>query len=71
MSVLASRVRSRSQAALGRLAELAGVAVRQIGRGLPGIAGPLLICWGLGLAWLPLGLIAAGTFLLLLDRRVS
>jgi hypothetical protein len=44
--------------------------VRQLGRGLPGIAGPLLVSAGMWMAWRPLGLIFAGAALWLLDRRV-
>jgi hypothetical protein len=54
-------------AAAGVLGRLVGVA----GRGLPGLAGAGLVCYGLWLAWAPLGFIAAGGFLLLLDRRVA
>jgi len=39
-------------------------------RGGPGIAGALLVAFGLWLAWAPLGFVAAGVFLLLVDRRV-
>lgn len=39
-------------------------------RSIPGVAGALLVSYGLYLAWLPLGFIAAGVFLLLIDRRV-
>ena len=53
-----------------RLPELAGTLVRRLGRGLPGLAGAVLVSVGFGLAWLPLGLIAAGGFLLLLDWRI-
>lgn len=36
----------------------------------PGVSGAVLVSVGLGLVWFPLGLVAAGGFLLLLDRRV-
>lgn len=51
----------------GWVAEKFGSAMRT----LPGVAGALLVSYGLYLAWLPLGFIAAGAFLLLIDRRVS
>lgn len=70
MTALVARLRPRWEAVLGQAADLAGVVVRQVGRGLPGMAGPLLICYGLALAWRPLGFIAGGIFLLLLDRRI-
>lgn len=53
-----------------RAAEWAGVLLRRLGRGLPGVLGPLLVCVGLGLAWLPLGVVAAGAVLWLVDLRL-
>jgi hypothetical protein len=50
----------------GYVAEKAGRLVRTV----PGAAGALLVSYGLYRAWLPLGFIAAGGFLLLIDRRV-
>lgn len=70
MTALGARLRPRLDSAAGGLAALTGAAVRQVGRGLPGVAGPLLICYGLWQAWTPLGFIVAGGFLLLVDRRV-
>ncbi|WP_433382782.1 hypothetical protein [Streptosporangium sp. CA-115845] len=55
-----------------KAAELAGDAVRRLGeacRWLPGLAGAACVCVGLALIYRPLGLLAAGAFLLLLDRR--
>lgn len=43
-----------------------GVAVRS----LPGALGVLLVAYGMGLAWRPLGFIALGAAFLLIDRRV-
>lgn len=40
-------------------------------RSAPGVTGALLVSFGGYLAWHPLGFIAAGGFLLLLDRRVQ
>ena len=51
-------------------AAAAGRVVGALGRGLPGVAGPLLISYGCWQAWAPLGYIVAGGFLVLLDRRV-
>lgn len=53
-----------------RAAEAAGGVLRRLARGLPGVVGALLVCAGLTLAWLPLGLMAAGGFLLLVDWRM-
>ena len=39
-------------------------------RVLPAVGGASLASVGFGLAWLPLGFIAAGAFLLLIDRRM-
>lgn len=68
--MLAARWRPRWDAAVTRAAGLVGTAVRQLGRGLPGIAGPLLVSAGLWMAWRPLGVVFAGAALWLLDRRV-
>ncbi|MER6834256.1 hypothetical protein ABT320_09690 [Streptomyces cellulosae] len=57
---------TRWQAAVGRAAGAAGHAAR-VG---PGLAGALLVAYGLWLAWAPLGFVAGGTFLLLADRRM-
>lgn len=48
-------------------AERAGRAVRS----LPGVLGAVLVCVGVGLVFLPAGIVAAGAFLLLVDRQVS
>lgn len=53
-----------------RAAWVAGAALRVVGRGVPGVAGPLLVAVGLGLAWLPLGVVAAGLILWLVDLRI-
>ena len=60
------RWRQRRQNAVGGAAAAAGFCVR-VG---PGVAGPLLVAYGLWLAWAPLGFIAGGGFLLLADRRM-
>lgn len=54
-------------AALTRAAVIAGLTVRNV----PEAAGALLIAYGLGLAWRPLGFIALGGFLLLSGRKLS
>lgn len=59
--------RPKWAAAAGWVAEALGHATRT----LPGVGGALLISYGLGLAWLPLGFVAAGVFLLALDRRIQ
>lgn len=51
--------------------EVAGVLLRQVGRGFPGVVGPLLVAVGLGLAWLPLGVVAAGVILWAVDLRLD
>lgn len=53
----------------GRLAETAGHLAGALIRWGPGVAGAALVCYGLGAAWEPLGWVAAGGFLLLLDRQ--
>lgn len=63
-------LRPRWDAVLGAVADVAGALVRNVGRGLPGVAGPVLVAYGLYEAWRPLGFITLGVFLLLLDRRV-
>ncbi|MFE2352216.1 hypothetical protein [Kitasatospora cineracea] len=55
----------RSRAA-GALAAAAGTAVRY----LPGTAGAVCASASAWMVWAPLGWLAAGTFLLLLDRRM-
>jgi hypothetical protein len=67
---LVARLRPRWDAALGTAADVTGALVRNVGRGLPGVAGPLLIAYGLYEVYRPLGAITLGVFLLLLDRRV-
>ncbi|WIM97692.1 hypothetical protein ACTOB_001240 [Actinoplanes oblitus] len=55
-------------------ARIAGAVAEHFGRALrtlPGLAGALLVSFGLYLAWVPLGVIALGAFLLLIDRRVT
>ncbi len=52
--------------ALGAAAHGAGATARVV----PGIAGPVLVSYGMWLAWAPLGFAAAGAFLLALDRRM-
>lgn len=72
-----ARLRERWQAARKKLRErslsAAGTAAAGAGfglRALPGVAGPLLVAYGLWLAWAPLGYMALGAFLLLADRRM-
>jgi hypothetical protein len=53
--------------------QVSGYAAERSGRLMrtaPGGVGALLVSYGLYRAWLPLGFIAAGAFLLLIDRRV-
>lgn len=42
----------------------------KVARLVPAVAGPLLIAYGLGLAWRPLGFMAMGVFLLWADRNI-
>ncbi|MCW6010326.1 hypothetical protein K1W54_38125 [Micromonospora sp. CPCC 205371] len=67
MRAIAARLRPRWDAALLRGAVLAGLTVRN----LPEAVGALLVSYGLGLAWNPLGYMAAGGFLLLMGRKLS
>lgn len=64
------RIRAAAGAAAGWAAVAAGRLVGGLARGLPGVAGPLLVAYGLWLAWVPLGFIAGGVLLLAVDRRV-
>ncbi|WP_432247703.1 hypothetical protein ACRAR1_07080 [Streptomyces sanyensis] len=57
---------SRIHRVLGALAEAAG----RMARVAPGVAGAALVSYGVWTAWAPLGLVCAGGFLLLLDRRI-
>jgi hypothetical protein len=52
-----------------RFAFLAGAALHRFGVNFFGIVGPLLVCAGLALAWLPLGVIMLGLVLWALDWR--
>lgn len=65
------RSSGRVRAAWGATAAAAGAGVALLVRGAPGLAGAGLVCYGLYAAWRPLGWVAAGVFLLLLDRRTS
>lgn len=49
---------------------VAGTLLRRIGRGFPGVVGPMLVAVGLGMAWLPLGIVAAGAILWAVDWRI-
>lgn len=51
--------------------EMAGTLLRRIGWGFPGVAGPALVAIGLGMAWLPLGVVAAGAILWAVDLRLA
>lgn len=52
------------------LPEAAGRMVGAVLRFGPGVAGAVLVTIGLGMAWAPLGWIAAGVWLLLVDWRM-
>lgn len=60
------KARARWLATAGAAAAGAGAGLRV----LPGVGGPLLVSYGLWLAWAPLGFIALGGFLLWADRRM-
>lgn len=60
------RLRRWWQAATGAAAAGAGTGLR-LG---PGVLGPLLVSYGLWLAWAPLGFVAMGAFLIAVDRRI-
>lgn len=70
MTALAARLRPRWDAALGRAATAAGWVVGRIGRSLPGVVGPLLVCYGIHEIYEPAAYIAAGAFLLVIDGSV-
>lgn len=59
-------MRARMKALVLRGAAASGTLVRT----LPGVLGATAICVGLGLIYTPLALLAAGAFLLIIDRRV-
>ena len=59
-------MRARITALTLRVAAWAGGLVRS----LPGVLGAGAVCVGLGLIYVPLGILAAGAFLLIIDRRV-
>jgi hypothetical protein len=64
-------MRRHLDALMLRAAPVAGGLLRRVGRGFPGVAGPVLVSIGLGLAWLPLGVIAAGAILWAVDLRLG
>lgn len=59
-------MRKRLAALLERVAAPAGTAARTV----PGVLGAVLVCVGAGLIYTPLAFLAAGVFLLLVDRRI-
>lgn len=63
------RALTRKRLMLSDLAEPAGRFIGSLMRTVPGLGGALIVCFGLGMAWKPLGFIAAGLFLLVIDRR--
>lgn len=66
---MVSQNRWRERVALAAV-DVAGRVLRHTGRSLPGVAGPVLVAVGLGLAWLPLGVVAAGAILWAIDWRI-
>ncbi len=70
MTAEATRWRPRWDAIAAGAAGLSGAALRQVGRSVPGVVGPLLVAAGLWMAWAPLGVMFAGGVLWALDRRV-
>jgi hypothetical protein len=70
VTVFAARWRPRWNVAVERFAGWSGSAVRAVGRGIPGTVGPLVVSFGLWMAWPPLGVVFAGAVLWVLDRRV-
>ncbi len=76
MTALVARLRPGWNTLVGAAAEAAGRAIGRAARTvaslaphIPGVAGPLLICYGLGEVYGPLRWISLGVFLLWLDRR--
>ncbi len=68
-----SALREKAAAMPGHLAAAAGHTVRLfrgVPRGAPGFIGAGLVSYGTGMIYLPAGVIAAGLFFLLLDRRL-
>lgn len=55
---------------MGERLAAAAAGMGRVLRTVPGVAGAVLVVVGFGLAWLPLGFLAAGAFLLLLDARI-
>lgn len=55
---------------LVRLAAPAGIAARVAPRFLPGVLGAALVTAGVWAVYYPAGLVTAGVFLLILDRKV-
>lgn len=77
MSVFSPAWRRRGNEVLLALAGAIGAAVGflldkapKAARFVPAVAGPLLIAYGFGLAWRPLGFMAMGAFLLWADRNI-
>lgn len=56
--------------ALGTLLGMLLTGSREVARIIPGVLGALLVSYGLFEAWRPLGLVAAGLFLIAADRYV-
>lgn len=59
---------------VGSLASLLGHVTRLLFvlfRAIPGLAGPVVFCFGFWLAWHPLGYIMAGVILVAIDLRVG
>ena len=60
------RLRKWWQAVTATAAAGAGTGVRL----MPGVLGPVLVAYGLWLAWAPLGFVALGACLIVADRRI-
>jgi len=62
--------RARLRRAWGAIMLASASAAGHVVRAAPGTVGALLMSYGLWSAWPPLGFLAAGVFLLLMDRRM-
>lgn len=63
------RALPRRRIDVNRLAEQAGRWAGNLARSGPGLAGATFVCIGLAMIYHPAGLIGAGVFLLIVDRR--
>jgi hypothetical protein len=63
------RALPRRRIDVNKLADRAGRWAGSLAKSLPGLAGATFFCIGLAMIYHPAGLIGAGVFLLIVDRR--